>query len=582
MVEAAIEAGAEFRPNFLVENCLWDGNRVKGIRGRDRRQNTGSTENALVTIGADGRNSTLARAVGAPSYEETPPLTCWYFSYWSGVPTEGFEWYMRTNRVIFSFLTNDNLFAVFIGWPIGEFNSVRADIEGQFMLVVDSIPGFADRVRSGHREERFYGTADVPNFLRRPFGPGWALVGDAGCQKDPMMAHGICDAFRDAEFLSTAIHEGLAGQCALDEALIRYERRRNEATIGEYRENIAAAHFTPVSPELVQLRLALRGNQEDTNRFVMALEGWISHEEFFNPDNLQRILAKAGSRTVALEHPVVSYLPCRSISKQIENSPSTDYVFDRTDENAAANRFGGLSALYDKQTTRHLERLGADEGWGCLEVGAGGGSIASWLCERVGKNGHVVATDIEPRFLEALSYPNLEVRRHDIRRDGLPKHKFDLAHARLLLVHLPERELALQRIIESLKPGGWILIEEVDDFSIVPDSSVNPAEEELQVRRAFQHVLAASGVELRFGRLLPQKLIACGLTNVGAEATVSIWKGRSEGTGLLQLTCRQLRDPILRSGLISESQFEAEMRRVDEEDFLMPSPMMWSVWGQVP
>jgi len=172
LVEAAIEAGAEFRPNFLVESCLWDGDRVVGIRGRDVRRTISSTENALIIIGADGRNSNIARAVAAPSYEETPTLTCWYFSYWSGVPTEGFEWYLRKSRVIFSFLTNDNLFAIFIGWPIDEFGSVRADIEGQFMQVVDQIPDFAERVRSGRREERFYGAADLPNFLRRPSGPG--------------------------------------------------------------------------------------------------------------------------------------------------------------------------------------------------------------------------------------------------------------------------------------------------------------------------------------------------------------------------------------------------------------------------
>jgi 2-polyprenyl-6-methoxyphenol hydroxylase-like FAD-dependent oxidoreductase len=293
LVEAAIEAGVEFRPNFRVENCLWEGNRLSGVRGRDLRRGASSTEKASITIGADGRNSTLARVVGAPSYEETPTLTCWYFSYWSGVATEGFEWYVRENRVIFSFLTNDELFAIFIGWPIGEFGSVRADIEGQFMRVVDLIPGFAERVRSGRREERFYGVADLPNYLRRPCGPGWALVGDAGCHKDPMMAHGICDAFRDAEFLATAIHEGLAGRCPVDDALMRYEHRRNEATMTEYRENIAAARFSPFSPELLQLRLAVRGNQEETNRFVMALEGLISREAFFNPDNLQRIVANA-------------------------------------------------------------------------------------------------------------------------------------------------------------------------------------------------------------------------------------------------------------------------------------------------
>jgi len=222
------------------------------------------------------------------------------------VPTEGFEWYLRKNRAIFGFLTNDNLFAIFIGWPIDEFGSVKADIEGQFMHVVDQIPGFAERVRSGRREERFYGAADVPNFLRRPFGPGWALVGDAGCHKDPIKAHGICDAFRDADFLTMAIHEGLAGQCPLDDALMRYERRRNEATMAEYRENIAAARFTPLSPELLQLRLALRGNQEDTNRFVMALEGWTSQEEFFDPENLKRIFANAGASSVLPNHHVAA------------------------------------------------------------------------------------------------------------------------------------------------------------------------------------------------------------------------------------------------------------------------------------
>jgi 2-polyprenyl-6-methoxyphenol hydroxylase-like FAD-dependent oxidoreductase len=113
-----------------------------------------------------------------------------------------------------------------------------------------------------------------------------------------MMARGICDAFRDADFLTAAIHERLAGQCPLNDALMRYERRRNEVTMAEYRDNIAAARFTPISPELLRLRLALRGNREDTNRFVMMLEGWISHEEFFNPENLQRIFANHGASSI--------------------------------------------------------------------------------------------------------------------------------------------------------------------------------------------------------------------------------------------------------------------------------------------
>ena len=109
------------------------------------------------------------------------------------------------------------------------------------------------------------------------------------------MAHGICDAFRDSDFLTTAIHEGFSEKRPLDQALMEYERQRNEATMAEYRDNITAARFSPVSPELLQIRLALRGNQEDTNRFIQMLERWISHEEFFNPENLQRIFAKAGA-----------------------------------------------------------------------------------------------------------------------------------------------------------------------------------------------------------------------------------------------------------------------------------------------
>jgi 2-polyprenyl-6-methoxyphenol hydroxylase-like FAD-dependent oxidoreductase len=296
LVEAAIEAGTELRPNFIVERLLWNEDRVEGICGRQRHQGASSMEKAHITIGADGKNSAVARAVGAPLYEETPALACWYFSYWSGVPTEGFEMYLRGKRVIFGFSTNDNLFAIFVAWPIVEFHSVKADIEGQFMRVVDLVPGFAERVRCGRREERFYGSADLPSFLRRPFGSGWALVGDAGCHKDPFMALGICDAFRDADFLATAVHAGLAGESPLDAALMKYEQCRNEATMADYRENIAQAKFAPMPAQLLQLRAALRGNEEDTRRFIMAREGMIPPSEFFNAKNLDRVLTHAEVR----------------------------------------------------------------------------------------------------------------------------------------------------------------------------------------------------------------------------------------------------------------------------------------------
>ena len=298
LLDAAVEAGAELREGFVVEDFATDGGRVVGIRGREKRGGAVTRELAQITIGADGRNSRLARTVRAPVYEATPSLACWYFSYWGDIPdTEGLEIYLKQRSVIFAFPTNQGLFAIFIGWSIQEFHAVRSDIEGRFMTVIDRVPALAERVRNGQREERFYGTADVPNFLRRPYGAGWALVGDAGCHKDPYMALGICDALRDAELLADAVDEGLSGRCLLDEALAGYERLRNEATLEEYKQNLQLARLQPPPDDLLQLRAALRDNEEQTNRFFMAREGMIAPETFFNPENLQRIMVGALAKT---------------------------------------------------------------------------------------------------------------------------------------------------------------------------------------------------------------------------------------------------------------------------------------------
>jgi flavin-dependent dehydrogenase len=203
------------------------------------------------------------------------------------------EVYVRQNRVIFAFPTNDGLFAIFVAWPLGERRAVHADLERQFLAVIDLVPDLAERVRAGRREEPFSGAAHLPNFLRRPYGPGWALVGDAGCHKDPYLALGICDALRDAELLVDAIDQGLTGRRPLDKAMAHYERRRNEFTLAEYRMNLDLARFAPLPADQQRLHAALHGNQEATNRFFMAREGMIPPETFFNPDNLQRIMASA-------------------------------------------------------------------------------------------------------------------------------------------------------------------------------------------------------------------------------------------------------------------------------------------------
>jgi 2-polyprenyl-6-methoxyphenol hydroxylase-like FAD-dependent oxidoreductase len=130
-------------------------------------------------------------------------------------------------------------------------------------------------VRCGRREERICGAADMTNFFRTPYGPGWALAGDAGCHKDPYLALGICDAFRDVEWLVDALDIGLSGRGDLTGALQDYERRRNEASRQDYMQNLNAARFIAPPDEVYRIRAAIRGDREATTQFFLAHEGMI-------------------------------------------------------------------------------------------------------------------------------------------------------------------------------------------------------------------------------------------------------------------------------------------------------------------
>lgn len=292
LVDAAVKAGAELREGFLVQELLMDGARVTGIRGRAAGGAT-VTEEARVVIGADGMRSLVARTVRAPEYNAKPALACAYYTYWSGVDIEGAEIYPRERWITIVFPTNDDLVCTFIEWPREEFHAVRTDVEGNFLKKLDLAPGLAERIRSGNREANFVGTAVLPNFFRKPYGPGWALVGDAGYHKDPYMAQGITDAFRDADLLADAVDAGFSERQTLDEALADYERQRNGVTMPSYELNCQLASLETPPPEMQQLFGALRGNQTETDRFFGALEGTVPIPEFFSPENVQRILRAA-------------------------------------------------------------------------------------------------------------------------------------------------------------------------------------------------------------------------------------------------------------------------------------------------
>src|SRR5215831_16230688 len=209
--------------------------------------------------------------VGAPAYETAPTLMCWYFTYFSDVRNAAFEMHvLPERRVIFTHPTNDDLLSIFVGWPANEFASVRSDIERSFLEALDLAPGLGERARSGRRVERFYGTADLPNFLRQPYGPGWALVGDAGCHKDPLQARGIHDALLDAELLAEAAHAGLSGDQPLASSLAPYARQRDDALLPGYRDNLRGAQLRPIPADVLRLRAALCDKPADATRYFLA------------------------------------------------------------------------------------------------------------------------------------------------------------------------------------------------------------------------------------------------------------------------------------------------------------------------
>jgi 2-polyprenyl-6-methoxyphenol hydroxylase-like FAD-dependent oxidoreductase len=295
LVDAAGEAGAEVREAFTVEEILVEDGRVTGVRGRGPGGSP-VVERARVVVGADGRNSAVAKAVRPEQYHERPPLTCGYYSYWSNLPVNGtFEIYSRPGRGWALCPTHDDLTMVIGGWPYAELAEHRNDVEGALLETFALAPAFAERIRDAKREERFVGTS-VANYFRTPFGPGWALVGDAGYNKDFITAQGITDAFRDAELCADALDQALAGKHRYDEAMGDYRSTRDAQVLPMYEMTAQIAALQPPDPQLVQLVGAMQGNQEANDAFARVNSGATSPAEFFAAENVGRILGQAQSR----------------------------------------------------------------------------------------------------------------------------------------------------------------------------------------------------------------------------------------------------------------------------------------------
>ena len=256
-----------------------------------------------------------------------------------------------------------------------------------------------------------------------------------------------------------------------------------------------------------------------------------------------------------------------------------DYVFDnRAPE--TQQRFGALEEIYDPISIRHLEPY-VIPGAHCLEVGGGSGSIARWMSERVGDAGRVVVTDINTRFLDALMAPNVEIRLHDITLDPIEEGAFDVVHTRLVLLHLPERARALDRMIAAVKPGGWLVVQEFDALSMQPDSAIVESEHLLQSLVVLWQVMKERRADVSFGRNLFPALESRGLQEVRAEGHVMMHRGGGPGAKLLRANFDQMHDALIAAGL-TQAEFDEDRVRMEDPTVHWPSQIMWTASGRKP
>jgi len=262
---------------------------------------------------------------------------------------------------------------------------------------------------------------------------------------------------------------------------------------------------------------------------------------------------------------------------------SSHYPFDNAAPQAG-DRFANLTALYDPVTCRHLDRFGIGAGWSCHTVGAGGGSIASFISQRVGAGGHVVATDINTDWIEGSLPSNVELRHHDIGVDPLPESAFDVVHARAVLTFVPERRIALQRMIAALRPDGWLLIEEM--LPPITEAWDWPDEPDVALARkarlAIMEMARRSGGDPTFPQQLPEYLSAFHLAEFGAEGYFVPYRNDAV-LGLTKANIDQLGDGIIAAGLMDAAELERYRAVLARPECFYPASMaLISVWGRRP
>jgi SAM-dependent methyltransferase len=234
-----------------------------------------------------------------------------------------------------------------------------------------------------------------------------------------------------------------------------------------------------------------------------------------------------------------------------------------------------LQEYQDAPTIRVLEATGVTAGWRCLDAGAGAGSISYWLADRVGDTGAVLAVDLDTSLLEERE--NLGVRQHDLTTGALPEAAFDLVHSRLVLTHLPERDDVLDWLVHATRPGGWVVVGDVQWGTTRLDRDDKTFE---RVVEAYRTISVRLGGDPAVGSKLPGMLESHGLTDVRAEAYRTYERGGDTGPGALSLTFERVRERCLDLGLTGAEIDHAQALLADPEVGVF-GPEFWTVRGRL-
>jgi SAM-dependent methyltransferase len=215
----------------------------------------------------------------------------------------------------------------------------------------------------------------------------------------------------------------------------------------------------------------------------------------------------------------------------------------------------------DPTSAARLRATGLGAGWRCLEVGAGRGSIARWLANQIGPSGEVVALDLDTSLLAGLDEPNVEIRCGDVLDIELPEASFDLIHTRLVLMHIPERRRAIERMVSLLAPGGWLVVEELDWMAVKSD----PDRDRVALFNAFEEALPT--IDFECGRALLGEIAEAGLINTSADLRVDAIEGATPLARWEQLSVQALRDEVLSAGTATAEQIDEHLSRLEDPDY---------------